>query len=183
MATIDILTVFNGNNFPDNNNGYSNPDGQNSYKYAKNEYVRMVSDSPQATNNGQWDLEVQVKPGDVIRWLDTPITQGESQTDMLVYNFHTNQTEWDKYLEPLEASNFHTTRFYIDTGFQTNDPKFQYVAGPNNFLTATLKAGVSIPAGGVTLTYFLQVVKLTLVNGVITRKGTYGIDPKITIKP
>ncbi len=100
---------------------------------------------------------------------------------MLTYGFNIRSSAtWDKYLSPLAASEFHSTRFYIDSGFDTGkEPSIQYVAGPNNYLTTTVTA---TPRSDVTLTYYLQVCKLKLNNGVIAPVGAYGIDPTITIK-
>lgn len=181
MATIDILTVLNPDNFADNTVDWANPEGSNTTQYSSNNYLRMISFNDNVTNNGQWNIGVSVKNGDVIRWLDTPIDQSEGQLDMILYGLKiSNPTEWAKYFSPLTADTFHSTRFYIDSGFGTNSPQFQYVAGPNNYLTATV---TSAPAQAVTLNYYLKVVKLKLVNGVITPVGAYGIDPTITIQP
>lgn len=180
MATIDILTIFDANAFEDNTVNWANPDGSHSLKYSSDHYLRMVSFSDNVTNNGHWNVGVTVKEGDTIRWMETPSNQSEGQTDLIIYGLRIpNQTEWNRYFEPLSANTFHSTRFYIDNGFGTDSPQFQYVAGPNNYLTTQVTRA---PSRDVTLNYYLKVVKLKLENGVITPKGTYGIDPTITIK-
>lgn len=183
MATIDILTVLNIDNFPDNNATPDQPEGQGNYLYSNDQHVRLVSNSDRAENNGHWNLAIHVEEGDVIRWLDTPITQGEGQKDMLIYNFHMsreNDEKWRRYFTPLRGGEFHSTRFYIDRGLLTNNLHFQYNTSPNNFLFSKVRQR---PDQEVTLQYYLEVVKLELVDGVITPKGYYGIDPEIHILP
>ena len=181
MATIDILTVLNPSKFVNNTPNWDHPEGSNTTQYSSNDYLRMLSFGDNVTNNGQWNIGVSVRRGDTLRWMDTPIDQSEGQQDMILYGLKiSNPSKWRQYFTGLSAKTFHSTRFYIDSGLGTDSPQFQYVAGPNNYLEATVKAA---PSDRVTLNYYLKVVKIKLVNGVITPIGTYGIDPTITILP
>lgn len=182
MANIDILSVFNTSLFSNNTPNWSKPDGYNNFKYSSSNYVRMLSFSNQVTaNNGEWNLEINVKKGDVIRWIDTTNDQGADCQDMIVYNLRISDPDnWNKYLSSLVADEFHSNRCYLQTEFGVIPPKFQYTAGPNNYLTTSV---TKAPSSAIKLNYYLYVVKLKIDNGLPTPVGTYGIDPAITIKP
>jgi len=182
MSTIDILTVFNSGNFPSNTPNFTTPAGSNSLTYSNNNYVRMLSFSDQVSNNGAWDLHITANAGDEIRWLDTTEAQGDDGTDMIIYDFKVSDTTtWNKYLSALESFEIHSPRFYISSGFQTANPKFQYNTSPNNLLKTSVIAAPT--TADVTLSYYLKVVKLKIgANGSPEVVGAYGIDPKITIK-
>ncbi len=188
MATIDILTVFDSKQFRDNvdqNFSPNNPEGSGGFKFADDKHLRMISDSDRVkvTPGKSWQLEVRVQEGDVLRWLDTSLTQGE-QEDMLVYNFgRRDERKWNAHLTPLKTGSSHATRFFITSGFGTQDLTYQYSTEPNNILTATVKSGLSLPPDGVSLNYDLNVVKLGVEDQEPQPKGYYAIDPTIRIMP
>ncbi|MEN8219349.1 MAG: AidA/PixA family protein [Pseudomonadota bacterium] len=144
-------------------------------KFAKDDYVRMLSFSDKVIgNNGHWNIKIKVNQGDVIRWLDTTNTQGENHADMVIYDLKT-PSNWNDYLDVLESKEFHSDRYFISND-NIDEPKFQCISGPNNYLITRVH---TVPNQSLELQYFLKVA-LIKNHQVI---GTYGIDPSIKIEP
>ncbi|MCG9597292.1 inclusion body family protein [Vibrio sp. Isolate25] len=188
MAVYNILTVFKADGFENApHSSFNDPTGGG--RHWRDEVFMITNAGSGLTGgNATSNLHITVKPGDVINWLDTPISQGlrnkgsSPDIDIVVYGMYIpHQASWDRGLTELKGKTQNSSHVYITSNFDTNEePDFQAVTFPNNICTTTVK-NVS---ERVDVTYYLKVAKLDLSDSDnIKVLGWYQIDPKITILP
>ncbi|WP_421919557.1 hypothetical protein [Marinifilum sp.] len=183
MSEYNILTVLKASKFP-NEGTFQNPYG--GWRYWHNE-VFMIADAPDGLIGKQATdlLELRVRPGDVINWLDTPISQGlrkkdGTDIDMLVYGMRKG-SNWDQALEPLKGETKNMSHAYINSNFDCDqEPTFQCLTYPNNLCSCKVKE----VSQQVEIRYYLKMAKLDLTDpDNVKVLGWYEIDPKIIVEP
>jgi hypothetical protein len=185
MRTINILTVLRADGFPNNEGTFNNPYG--GWKYWPKDVFMIVDELDRLVGGQATDrLSIKVAPGDVINWLDTPISQGlrkkdGQDVDMIVYGMKKGYN-WNNALEPLEGKTKMMSHAYITTNFDSSkEPTFQCLTYPNNLCTAQVRRDVNEK---IEVTYHLKVAKLDLSDpDNIKVLGWYEIDPTIIIDP
>lgn len=179
MSTVDVLVISDPTAFTQAGGSVKSPLGApTTWKQS----VQMITEHEHLHGNqGQWDLEINVHSGDIIRWWDTTVVQ-ESPYDMIIVDFH-KYSNWSTYLSDPVAETHTTGWAYIRSGFGTNEIQYDSVSFPKNFAQTEVK-NVTIPQGGVSISYNFVLAKLDVSNiKEVKPFGYYYIDPVIYLYP
>lgn len=183
MATIDVLTVIDPIGFADNSLPLTTPVDQ----------IPMVSTSLLGTNvrmigetgsvdygQATWNLKINVRRGDIVRWWDTTVVQGTNE-DMIIVGFY-KYTSWDTVMGPASAQTMGVGMAYIQSGFSLSNLsnlKFAMNSFQNNYIEATVRGDAPI---GQVASYYLIVAKLDVSQvGTPVLKGLYRFDPSVRV--
>jgi len=183
MATIDVLTVIDPIGFADNNLPLTTPIDNIPMVSTSllNTNVRMIGETG-SINYGQatWNLGINVRRGDTVRWWDTTVVQGSNE-DMIIIGFK-KYTDWDSIMGTATADAMGVGMAYIQSGFTIDNfsnLKFAMNSFQNNYIQAKVLDNAQI---GKTVSYYLVVAKLDVSHvGTPILKGLYRFDPNITV--
>lgn len=183
MATIDVLTVIDPIGFADNRLPLTTPINQIPMVSTSllNTNVRMIGETG-SINYGQatWNLGINVRRGDTVRWWDTTVVQGSNE-DMIIVGF-CKYTDWDSVMNTASANSMGVGMGYIQSGFSLDNLsnlKFAMNSFQNNYIEASVVSNAQI---GKTVSYYLIVAKLDVSQvGTPVLKGLYRFDPSITV--
>ncbi|HJV79117.1 MAG TPA: AidA/PixA family protein [Paludibacter sp.] len=183
MATIDVLTIIDPIGFVDNSLPLTTPIDNIPMVSTSllNTNVRMIGETG-SINYGQatWNLGINVRRGDTVRWWDTTVVQGTNE-DMIIVGFK-KYTDWDSVMGTALANTMGVGMAYIQSGFaldNLSNLKFAMNSFQNNYIEANVLNNAPI---GKTVSYYLVVAKLDVSQvGTPILKGLYRFDPSITV--
>ncbi len=180
---IDIKVVMDPECFSDNHLQLNTPF---SNLPEKNDSVWMIAEHD-AVLSGQataYRLVIKAKPGDYIRWWDTPLTQDKNEKDMIIVGFDVaGSDKWGDVFEETESLYKTVGMPQINSGFSLDsleNIKFGMSAAPHNYIQAKVKSNAKF---GDEIRYYLIVAKLDVSHvGEQRLIGLYRIDPVIKIQ-
>jgi hypothetical protein len=182
MDTIDILTVTDPKKFPDNNCTLKTPFDQIPVINNLSDVWMLAESAFVRSGQGTWNLSINAKPGDIIRWWDTTVVQETGEDLILVGFLPGNASLWSKCFEPYEAKTDPTGWGYIISGFKPGDisnVQFGMVSFQQNYISAKVKSNAE---KGIDIMYYIVLAKLDVSRvAAPTLKALWRIDPHITI--
>ena len=144
-------------------------------------YVYMISETDSTfTGHATSDLVIKAKPGDEVRWYETPI-QPNAAYSICIKDL-ISHSNWDKYIVS-EGGDFVQTKteqtlkaYYIDKELRANSASMDYSSAI--IKTAEQIKPHTFPA---TITYDFNLSLVEMVNGIPTLRCTLTFDPGIKI--
>ncbi len=144
-------------------------------------YVYMISETGSTfTGHATSDLVINAKPGDEVRWYESPI-QPNAAYNICIKDLITHGN-WDKYMVSQGRDFVHTKTeqtlraYYIDKELRANSTSMDYSSAT---IKTAQQIGISpLPA---TINYDFNLSLVEMVNGIPSLKCTLTFDPGIKI--